>query len=259
MASLDDWLDWALLVPIPGRVGSIGQSSTRLVLVALSMHADAEGYAFPSAQTLADKIQGMHRRDVRNGLDVLETSGVICRAGKVGRAVRWQLKAPEVAGDPATSSSHHPAGNLAGKLAVEMAGNPAGYPATNRTEQGQNLPPTPLARHRQIGPGHLIELLMGQDFGRDDAEAIVQRAQGDGKTLRSLSGRLKAPGEAQRIHQEIQAEKKSARRRQLLAGPKCEDHSEQPAEICTACAADIKAGQRDARYRGKHQPEGKAS
>lgn len=138
----------------------------------------------------------------------------------------------------------------------------------NHKEPEVNLPPTPQASNRRarvrelVRTGeerNLIAIVTGQGFGRDDAEAIVTYAKTDGKTHHSLHGRLKAPGETQRIHQEIQAEKKSARRRQLEAGPKCEDHPEQPAEICTSCAGDIKAGQRDARYRGKRQPEAKAS
>ncbi|MDR5699855.1 helix-turn-helix domain-containing protein, partial [Agromyces aerolatus] len=93
MSAADTLTDWALAVPLPSGSKAIGRAAVRLVLVALAQHADADGIAYPAAETLADAIEGMARRDVRNALHVLESEGLIEPAAsrKRNRSIRWRL------------------------------------------------------------------------------------------------------------------------------------------------------------------------
>jgi hypothetical protein len=262
MPSTDDWMEWALSTPIPSRAVSIGQSSTRLILVALALHANAEGFAFPSAQTIADKINGMHRRDVRNALEVLEAGGVIARAGKVGRAVRWHLNSLDKAGFPATSHSRdmagYPANDVAGNMAGNVAGNLAGYPAPNRTEQ--KIPPTPQsdqdisrssARRRDVEQDLILQQLAAADLDINEARAVMEYALHDKTTTTTPRRRLQQPGYLARCREAVRAFRATA----YGAGAKCEDHPTEIGENCRSCQADRKVGERDLRYVGKHQPQ----
>ena len=122
---------WALGVPLPAAPSrAIGAGHVGRVLVALAQYANADGVAFPAAQTLADDVSGMTRRDVRNALDVLADAGIIEHAEqpRPGRVVRWRLN---LAGYPATPRpggvSRHPSGKPdAGRR--QPGGDPGGEP-----------------------------------------------------------------------------------------------------------------------------------
>lgn len=162
--SRDDLVWWAVgaSVPIPSGF-RIGPDRCARVLAVLALHANVDGYAWPSAETIAATIPGLHRRDVRDALAVLENGGFISRVPDPPvkrRSVTWLLhavpRARQVAGIPATSDIDNLAGipatneradlagELAGNLAGEVAGNLAGIPATNRREEKR----TPIAHAR---------------------------------------------------------------------------------------------------------------
>ncbi|KAA9135741.1 helix-turn-helix domain-containing protein [Microbacterium caowuchunii] len=136
----DDLLWWALSTALPAGRSNVGTDRAIRVLVALALHADVDGIAWPSAQTLADRLPGLHRRDVRNALDALEGAGHISRVAGPDRrrSVTWRLNAPNLAGIPAIPAPANVAGISATHVAGNVAGHPAGHlariPATNRTE-----------------------------------------------------------------------------------------------------------------------------
>lgn len=76
----DDLVWWAVgaSVPIPSRY-RIGPDRCARVLAVLALHANVDGHAWPSADTIAATIPGLHRRDVRDALAVLEHGGFISR------------------------------------------------------------------------------------------------------------------------------------------------------------------------------------
>ena len=93
---------WALRVPLPAAPSrAIGAGHVGRILVALVQYANADGIAFPAAQTLADDVSGMTRRGVRNALDALVDAGIIeyAEPPRQGRVARWRLN---LAGYPAT-------------------------------------------------------------------------------------------------------------------------------------------------------------
>lgn len=166
--SRDDLVWWAVgaSVPIPSRY-RIGPDRCARVLIVLALHANVDGHAWPSADTIASTIPGLHRRDVRDALAVLEAGGFISRIEEPHvkrRSVTWLLHgsaaAPDLAGTPATPASDdlagipatqdrpEVAGDLAGDVAGDVAGDLAGIPATNRREGKR----TPLANAREDAP-----------------------------------------------------------------------------------------------------------
>ncbi|WP_341359070.1 helix-turn-helix domain-containing protein [Georgenia sp. M64] len=141
MRQSDTLLAWALAADLPST-RQIGPHAVGRVLAALTLYADAQGIAWPSAQTLAGDVSGLSRRDVRNALDALAAAGLIAVAEAApGRVTRWRLCAPhlagypatptDVAGYPATPTSEDLAGSPATHLAGDLAGDLAGYPATH--------------------------------------------------------------------------------------------------------------------------------
>jgi len=136
---LTDLESWALSVPI-ASTKQISSARARLVLLVLCDHVNNRGIAWPSVKTIAERLQELAPRDVRNAFDALEASGVISRAGNQAarQAVHWRI-----AGYPANPTRDSPrsdyAGNIAGLFAGHYAGNIAGdyagYPATNGIEE----------------------------------------------------------------------------------------------------------------------------
>ncbi|WP_260981287.1 helix-turn-helix domain-containing protein [Curtobacterium pusillum] len=121
----------------------MGSDRARCVLIALAQYADPEGYAFPSAETIAHDVAGVQRRNVRDALELLASAGVIERVAAPRRSVTWRLRT-DLAGVPAPAESSRVAGDLAGDvagdLAGDVAGDLAGMPATNRTEPKRTKP-----------------------------------------------------------------------------------------------------------------------
>lgn len=104
----------------------VGSDRARLVLLRLVEYAAGDGLAYPSAQTLADGIAGLTRRDVRNAFDALEGQGLIERVPSQRKSVTWRVVV---------------AGDLAGDLAGHVAGDLAGMPATNGSEANRSSAP----------------------------------------------------------------------------------------------------------------------
>jgi hypothetical protein len=129
-SEVHDLVRWANASDLPST-RHIGRHAVGRVLLGLAVHADRNGDAWPSAQTLADQISGLSRWDVRNALDALESHGLIKRNGLRGRSIVWRL-AIDMAGFPATSG--------AGDVAGEVAGTSAGYPAPKRREVKRTRP-----------------------------------------------------------------------------------------------------------------------
>lgn len=121
----DDLREWAFTVPIEST-RQIGADRMRLVLLRLVEYAAGDGTAYPSAATIASRLFGMTRRDVRNAFDGLSEQRVIERLPSFRKSVTWRVLA-DVAGTPASS-------DVAGDVAGHVAGDLAGMPATNRTE-----------------------------------------------------------------------------------------------------------------------------
>ncbi|MFF2632905.1 helix-turn-helix domain-containing protein [Microbacterium sp. NPDC058021] len=166
MSDLGDGLvRWALGAELTERSPSVGPDRASRVLVALALHADPTGVAWPSAATLASMLGGLQRRDVRNALELLEANRLIERvatAPTARRSITWRILAPDVAswasnrraqdvagypatapsgtsetlrksvaGYPATEGGSHVAGHVAGRV----AGHVAVYPAAKEREQ----------------------------------------------------------------------------------------------------------------------------
>lgn len=120
----EDLREWAFAIPIEST-RQVGADRARLVLLKLVEYAAGDGLAYPSAQTLADGVSGLTRRDVRNAFDALEAQGLIDRITAPRRSVTWVVR---------------PAGDVAGNVAGDMAGDLAGVPATNRREPNSTRP-----------------------------------------------------------------------------------------------------------------------
>lgn len=256
--SADDWLAWALAVPLPEPPRSIGRHAVRLALVALVSHAGHDCLSWPATQTLADEIHGLTRRDVRNALEVLEAGAVIARAGRKGRAICWRLgpfapvdNSPDMAGYPASFTTQQSAGIAAG----ELAGQVAGYPAPNGREQ-KKTPPPPNAEPSTESWSELARglRLRHSDMGHEEALEVARRAALDPET-KSAAARLTQPGYVVKLRADLKTIRDAERRRALATAPKCEDHPDFPASSCRECHGDVKAGCRDPRFFGKHQPE----
>ena len=253
----DDWLWWALAVPLPEPPRTIGRHALRLVLVALAAHAGPDCLSWPAAQTLADAVAGLSRRDVRNALEVLEEGAIIARAGRKGRATCWRLGSfpagdnpSEVAGYPASTSARQ----LAGEVAGEVAGQVAGYPAANRTEQKNTpLPPSPDHHPRKLLELAGILRTMYPGMSQDVALKVAGRCEADPATS-SAAARLRQQAYVTQVLADLKAEEDAERRRMLATAPKCEDHPTYAASHCNGCMGDANAGQRDRRFMGRHQP-----
>lgn len=129
-------------------------------------------------------------------------------------------------------------------------------PPTPRAE-----PPGPTRAGTATGRGQdpLEELtrdLRGRYPGmaHDEAREIVERCRADPETKEAAS-RLKQSAYVANVHAAVKADMAAARRAAFAAGAKCEDHTESPAANCPGCLADVKAGDRDPRFIGKHQSE----
>lgn len=166
----DGWLLWAFAAPVVGTK-QVGQHAVARVLAALAWHADPEGYAYPSAQGVADMLSGLARRDVRNALDALSRTGLIEHAGKVpstsgkGAAQRWRLapgrageaaeltvegsdRGANVAGMPADSGAPQPGGQLGGQLGGLVGGD------ARHEVKGTEAPPAPRRGERRTCRRH---------------------------------------------------------------------------------------------------------
>lgn len=252
----DDLTQWALTVPVPST-RSIGAHATRLLLIALVQHANREGIAWPSPQTLASEVAGMTRRHAREALAVMESTGVIQPAEpkRPGRATRWRIVA-NLAGIPATFAPANQAGNQAGNV----AGNLAGIPATNRREE--NLPPTPRTTeprrrpparnaegdHLPSIPSGVAEALRAAGIP-DEGHARAWQLAHDDPDTKNPAGRLAAPAYAQHIGDLMTSQDKAAREAARRAQPRCADHELEHIGSCTGCAADHKAGEHAGRPR----------
>lgn len=256
----DDLTQWALTVPLPST-RSIGVHATRLLLVALVQHANRDGIAWPSPQTLASEVAGMTRRHAREALAVMEANGVIRPAEpkRPGRATRWQVIA-NLAGIPATFAPTNLAGDLAGDLAGHLAGHLAGIPATNRREE--NLPPTPQAAdpHRRTKsrnvagegtpsiPVRVADALRAAGIP-DEAHAHAWQLAHDDPATKNPAARLAVPAYAQHIGELMTSQDQAAREAARKAKPRCVDHELEHIGSCTGCAADHKAGEHAGRPR----------
>lgn len=155
MTVSDELTRWALAAPLDlEKSRRVGAERVRLVLLALVQYANEDLVAWPSAETLAEDVYGMTRRDVRPALELLEKAGYItpARPKRPGVTTRWRIVlvrdedlAGNLAGTPARSEPAPEAPqdppNLAGPVAGDLAGNLAGTPATNQNQNQNHTTP----------------------------------------------------------------------------------------------------------------------
>lgn len=268
----NDFVWWALR-QAPAGTRQTGVATAKLVLIALALHASSDGIAYPGQDTIAEET-GLDRRTVRNSLALLDDQGFIKKVGSAGRAIKYQLQAnesyPQLAGYPANPELFEMAGAMAGQLAGASAGASAGYPAANRTEQNRT-PPTPkrsnapdrslrvveeegIPKQREkpaneIAPA-LQSALRSHGIPDRDMSAVLQAAQADPETTYPEGRLTKSKTYALGCWATI----KSARTAALNSGPRCEDHTDQPAKHCTSCISDVKCGDRHPDYIGRRMP-----
>lgn len=258
----------------PAGNRSIGSHAVARVLVTLASFAGPDGSAWPSADTIAENTGGMSRRQVREALEILEAEGYIRAAGRRSRAKRWTFvvvdNLPEVAGYPATSTLFEVAGEMAGEMAGQVAGEMAGYPATS----GVELSSSPLPPKRSKAPDRSLRVveeggeskkkekpaseiapalqsaLRSHGIPDRDMSAVLRAAQADPETTYPEGRLTKSKTYALGCWATI----KSARTAALNSGPRCEDHTDQPARHCTSCISDVKCGDRHPDYIGRRMP-----
>jgi hypothetical protein len=112
------------------------------VLLLLADYADTQGFAWPSATTLAGNA-GLTEKTVRDSLHVLEDEGVIVAVERVvGRATRWQL----MLGDEAERLADVPPApeNQDGVEDVEPRQKLPLTPGNLRAELRKSTTPTPV-------------------------------------------------------------------------------------------------------------------
>lgn len=152
-----EYVSWALASELPEVPASIGAAKLRLALVAMANHANADGIAFPSQQTLATEISGFARRDIQNALSVLEGGGHLIRVGKQGRSIKYRMACvdaepkPKRTGYPVTKAPRQLTGERTGErtgdVTGDVTGDRTGYPVTNRREVNS----TPLTTTKKVG------------------------------------------------------------------------------------------------------------
>ena len=245
---------WALSVPIPTS-RHIGHQSTRCVLVAVASHVNSRGQAYPSAQTLADEIEGLTRRDVRNGLDVLERVRLLVPVveKRQGRPTVWYLN---LAGFPAKDLAGLPAKpkrvNMAGDLAGDLAGNPAPKQSEAKTS------PQPPARLKE-----LLDKMRGEGFTKDDVLRLIEISEGTATggqdTVASPVGRmLDVPGHWSEVVKTYRAELAAEDDVRRAAEPPCSDCGK-PLSDCDKANRDHTAEVACRGYNKRHGVEEAAS
>ena len=167
---------------------------------------------------------------------------------------------------PPMDSKGQPVGSQRPASWLAKAGQLAG---PNPNKPKTTLPPTPQAPEPAAPTsagtatgrgGDLLDELTKELLGRhpatvpDDAREIVRRCLDDPET-KAPASRLRQSTYVANLHSAVKADRAAARRAAFAAGAKCEDHSTEVAANCRSCAADIKGGDRDRRFLGKHQPE----
>ncbi len=120
--------------------------------------------------------------------------------------------------------------------------------------------PVPASAHEQTQDGRggaealAQRLVVGHPgMAADDAREIVRKCLDDPETKMPAS-RLNQPGYVATLHTAVKADRAAERRRALANGARCVDHPESPAAHCPGCLGDLKCGQRDRRFLGRHQP-----
>ncbi len=183
MTAGQEFTRWALGVSLPSS-RNVGSDRARCVLIALAQYADHDGYAFPSAETIANDVAGLGRRTVRDAFELLSSAGAIERVPNPRRSTTWRLcthvagvpahpETPHVAGTPATVGPGDVAGELAGDLAGDVAGDLAGMPATNRTEPKRTNPAGPRHPHEPNAQSALATLVAERSLPLTADELLI--------------------------------------------------------------------------------------
>jgi hypothetical protein len=89
---------------------------------------------------------------------------------------------------------------------------------------------------------------------QDEAAWITQQADDDPQTRKTAS-RLNQEIYVAQLRAQYKSLQNAAHRAAVRAGPRCEDHPDFAAGNCQCCKGDVKAGDRDQRFVGKHQPK----
>lgn len=255
----------------PAGNREIGSHAVARVLTTLASFAGPDATAWPSSQTLADNTGGMSRRQVRAALVILETEGYIKKVGTRSRANRWSFPKVDMAGYPATSEPREVAGYVAGEVAGYVAGHVAGYPATSRDElssspvphQSPNVwddqEPDAWANddesQTQKISAALHDALTAHGIPSKHMASVLDAAKADPSTTHA-EARLKKSAQ---YAKQCMSQAIGTRDTQRNTGPRCEEHTDQPAAYCIPCIADVKCGDRSEAYIGKRLPAGWAA
>jgi len=261
---MDDYAEWFvwtasldLAVPdIPDNARirrSIGADKARRVLIALAVHADAAGYAWPSIHTMMDRT-GLERWAVTDGLAYLIAAGVIAKAGKVGRTVRYRLikgrgtpdPSPHDAsvGEPPTLRHKAPQREPSGEPSGKGSGQPSGN-ARPKQEQEHNLPPAP----RRSVPSDLVAAMEGEGIRGDAAiQSVVDIAAGDPETINPVSRLTSVPVYRRKCIEVYRVQQDRAATERWEAAEKCGDCG-QPIDVCDRVNAKARPADRCRRLR----------
>ena len=208
MADPLEVVEWALSRSIPSSK-HVGSDRSRCVLVALATHVSGDGLSWPSAQTLANEIDGLSRRDVRNAEDVLVAAGLISAIDRRrGRSIRWRLN---IAGLPASPHAGEPGGTPGGK---------PGGSARHEAKRSKNHPAS--AVHRK-----LLDLLEGINLAEEDLprllEISAETRTGDQPTGSPESRLLKVPHHREQVLSIYRQERAAALTASLESEPHCSE------------------------------------
>lgn len=131
--------------------------------------------------------------------------------------------------------------------------------APNHKEPQVTLPPTPKPDRTDRAPSSgnrggeddlILQELTDRGLGPDEARAVLDYARSDPETV-SPRKRLQQSTYLTKCRASVKAD----RARSYSAGARCLDHPAEVATNCRSCNADVKVGERDRRFIGKHQPQ----